>query len=95
MWMSLLTASPAVVFAAAVQGLALRFATSAAVRHWTGGLTLVVVGLAGVLQLFAVTADVRASGVAAFPSTTMAVLIAASLALTALSVYLGLRLVRG
>jgi hypothetical protein len=95
MWASLFTSTPAVVLVAAVQGLVLRFVASPAVRHWTGGLTLAVVALAGVLQLCAVAHDVRESGASAFPTTLMAVLVAVSLALTALSVYLGVRLVRG
>lgn len=95
MFASLFTASPAVLLAVVVQGLVLRFAASPGVRHWTGGITLALVGLAALLQVAAVVVDVRESGTAAFPTTMMAVLIAASLALAALSVYLGLRLVRG
>lgn len=95
MFASLFTASPTVLLALVVQGFVLRFVASPTARHWTGGLTLALVGLAGLLQLVAVAVDVRESGTAAFPTTMMAVLIVASLALTALSVYLGLRLVRG
>jgi chromate transport protein ChrA len=95
MWASLLTATPAVVLVATVQGLVLRFVASPVVRHWTGGLTLAVVALAGVLQLYAVSTDVRESGTSAFPTPLMAVLVAVSWVLTALSVYLGVRLVRG